>query len=213
VMAFIPNSPLSTSTEEPRLAHRTFDARITTNRLSFSGTILSFTAQDDPATFASYTFAFHETQFTPLPDTSAVAAFQEQFGVEHPVQSTVDIDSCIETRPDTIATADGTSLIFPTLCRINATAEGEAPGMIGVIFPADNTIPLRDGDATCREEIAYWRTLPGFADIGIVICAVVDRPFDPNGRAQNWMDVIAYQHVDGALFTMRAESRNFLRIQ
>jgi hypothetical protein len=205
--------PLINTDEEILIGYREFDGNIHSNRLSFHGAAITLLNANDPSTFKSYNFAFDRDGFAEMPDTNTTQAFYDRYDADFPTTSGVDIESCVQPRPDTIATEDGTSLIFPTLCRIDSSTSDGPSGMIGVVFPADNEQPLADGDATCRAEIAHWRTLSGFADMPIVLCAVVDRPNDVGAHSGRfWMDVILYQHLGNDLYNMRAESRNFQRI-
>ncbi|MHA6262438.1 hypothetical protein ACXYMO_04480 [Arenibacterium sp. CAU 1754] len=205
---------LITSDEEILMGHRTFDGSVRFGRLSFHGTAFTFTDRDDPKTFVPYSFAFDKNRFTPVPRVNRLGKFYEKYNAgDLPIKSGVDLESCVEPRRETIATGDGLSLINPMLCRIQASLPNAPDGMIGVVFPADNETPLADGDATCRSEFAHWRTLSGYEDASIVLCAIVDRPFDPDAyRPQDWMDVIFYQQYAGKLYNMRADTRNFQRI-
>ncbi|MGJ8625078.1 MAG: hypothetical protein ACSHW1_20225 [Yoonia sp.] len=189
-----------------------FDGDIRNDRLVFSGAALIFLEEDDPSTFVPYHFAFDGTAFTQLPDTVSIAEFQEIHDVDFPISSGVDLESCVQPRPDTIATQDGISLIFPTLCRINSSVDGGASGIIGVILPVDNKSLELDGDAICRTEVAHWLTLDGFADPAVVLCAIVDQPYRQGSMSRFWMDVIFYRQHAGELYNMRADSRNFQRI-
>jgi hypothetical protein len=203
---------LVNSDEQILMGYRAFEADIRNSRLSFYGSALTFLDDDDPTTYSAYNFSFDSVGFVKLPDTNFVENFHASYGVDFPTVSGVDIESCIAIRTDTTATSDGISLIFPTLCRIQSTS-GQSNGMIGVIFPEDNKKPLEDGDATCRSEIAYWRTLPGFTDVTVVLCAIVDLPYVANAySATFWMDIIFYQQYGNELYNMRADSRNFRRI-
>lgn len=196
------------------MGQRTFDGNIRFGRLSFHGTAFTFTDRDDPTTFVPYSFAFDKNRFTEVPRINNLGTFYDRYdAADMSIKSGVDLRSCVQPRLETMATGDGLSLTNPLLCRIQSSLPNSPDGMIGVIFPTDNKTPLADGDATCRSEIAHWLTLPGYENPSIVVCAVVDRPFDPDAyRAQDWMDVIFYQQYAGKLYNMRADTRNFQRI-
>lgn len=205
---------LTNSDAEILMGYRRFDAEIEDNRLSFHGAAFTFLDADDPTTFMPYNFAFDGHSFVEMTDTTLATEFYERNNADFPTVSGVDHQSCVTPRADSLETADGTPLAMSTLCRIVAAIPGHNEGMIGVIYPADNTTPLADGDATCRGEFDHWRSFPGFENKTIVLCVIVDRPYVEDAySATRWMDVIFYQHHAGDLYNMRADTRNFQRIR
>lgn len=205
---------LITSDEEILMGYRRFDASIEDGRLSFHGAAFTFLDADDPSTFMPYNFAFDGHGFVEMTDTRVATELYASNDAAFPTVSGVDGENCVTPRAGTLETADGTPLALSTLCRIVPAIPGQAEGMIGVIYPADNTKPLADGDATCRGEFDHWRSLPGFENKTIVLCAIVDRPYVEDAySATRWMDVIFYQHYAGDLYNMRADTRNFQSIR
>lgn len=205
---------LTNSNEEILMGYRRFDADIQDGRLSFHGAAFTFLDADDPSTFMPYNFAFDGSKFVQMTDTTLAAEFYARNDAAFPTVSGVDTQNCVTPRAGDMKTADGTPLALTTLCRIVPAIPGTAEGMIGVIYPADNAQPLADGDATCRAEFDHWRSFPGFKNKTIVLCAIVDRPHVQNAyMATQWMDVIFYQHYAGALYNMRADTRNFQSIR
>ena len=205
---------LVNSSEEILMGYRSFDGDIQDGRLSFHGAAFTFLDADDPSTFIPYNFAFDGTAFRELPEPTLAAEFYARNDAAFPTVSGVDLQSCVQPRADSGTTADGTPLALTVLCRIVPAIPGNNEGMIGVVYPADDSTPLADGDATCRGEFQHWRSFPGFENKTIVLCAVVDRTFVEDAySATRWMDVIFYQHYAGELYNMRADTRNFQRIR
>lgn len=193
------------------LAYRDFEGRVQSDRLSVHGGVVTFLDRDTTESFVAYNFAYSDLGFTSMLPPGPVGALHARYGLRLPTRSTVIADSCIDPRPGTTTTGRGVALIRPTLCRIAPSRAGAPMGVIGVLFPSEPG--TRDGNAMCRKEARHWHALEGFGDAGVVICIVVDRPPEPKARkAEDWMDVIAYQQIGDALLTMRASRRNFTSI-
>ncbi len=194
--------------------YRTFDATLEGDQLRFYGAAFTFLDAKDPSSFVPYNFAFDGAVFGEAPDQDLARDFYARNDALFSTASSVDPYNCVEPRADSMTMADGTPLTHSLLCPIHAAHDTEQAGMIGVIIPDENSTPLADGDAACRAEFQHWRTLPGFEDKSIVLCAIVDRRFVPDAySATSWMDVIFYQQHRGYLYNMRADTRNFQRIQ
>lgn len=203
--------------EDPLMGHRSFDANMRFGQLTFHGAAFTFQDLDETDGFAPYNFAFQTDRFTQTPrmGDTLISSFYARHKSSFSDNSGVLTDTCVNPREDNNISADGLVLTSPILCMIASDVPNRQLGMIGVVQPADSTVRLENGDATCRAEIAHWRTLPTFTNISIIICAVVDKPFDPDARrAEDWMDVIFYQQFNGTqLLNMRATTRNFQTIR
>lgn len=197
--------------------HRTFDASMRFGQLTFHGAAFTFEDADATDSFAPYNFSFRTDQFTQTPrmDDTLIASFYARHGANFSDNSGVLTNTCVNPREGNNTSADGIALTAPILCMITSDIPNQQLGMIGVVQPADNTIGLESGDATCRAEVAHWRTLPTFGNINIILCAVVDQPYNPDARrADEWMDVIYYQQAgDTNLLNMRGTTRNFQSVR
>ncbi len=207
------DSPESTVPQvSPLRGHRTFAATMRFGQLTFHGA--AFTFEDKEATdgFTPYNFAFRTDQFTQTPrmGDTLISAFYRRHNASFSDNSGVLTNTCVNPREGTNTSADGIALTAPILCMITSDVSGRQLGMIGLVQPTDNAVGLASGDATCRGEIAHWRTLPNFSNIKIILCAVVDRPYNPDARrADSWMDVIYYQQIsDTQLVNLQATDRN-----
>ncbi|SNS47176.1 hypothetical protein [Tropicimonas sediminicola] len=203
------------SGKEILMGYRRFDATVEDGRLIFHGGAFTFEDRDAPETFVPYVFEFDGTAFTGIsprhvPD---VEAYFARYDAAYPVPTAAPASDCVNPRPES-ATAEGVPLRAPILCRLpSLLPDGEA-AMIGILYPDPAALPLTDGDATCRGEVRHWQSLPGFEDIGIVFCVVMDRAFERDAySAVNWMDVIFYQAYGTRLLNMRADRRNFQSIE
>lgn len=194
------------------MGHRSFTASTRTGQLSFHGAAFTYEDIDDTSSFAPYNFAFEANLFTPTPDTgdTIITSFYQQYNASFTDESGVLTETCLNPREGSNTSAEGMALTAPILCMIASDAPGQRLGMIGVVQPADDTILVQSGDATCRGEVAHWQTFPIYEDIEIILCAVVDQPYDTGSLdADRWMDIIFYQQVsDTHLLNMDATQRN-----
>ena len=196
------------SGDEILMGLRKWSADLDDTGVTLHGAAITFLDRKDPATFMPYAFALDSSGFTAprpdqMPDIAAFFAREKADFSALPVPRPTD---CIQTRSETLP---GTVPV----CRLAAMRDGGPPAVIGLVRPADTALPLADGDATCRAEVARWLALPEFKGVPLALCAVVDRPYVPDAySAGMWMDVIFYQKRGTRLLNMRGEARNFHRI-
>ncbi|WP_341365673.1 hypothetical protein [Yoonia sp. BS5-3] len=194
------------------MGHRSFDGRMRFGQLTFHGAAFTFEDKDDPSTFVPYNFAYLTDRFsqTPRMDGNVIAPFYAQYDAAFSIDSGVLTDTCVNPRQDETEGADSIALKNPILCQIASALPDQAPAMIGVLQSEDPAAAFTDADATCRAEIALWRNQPGFEEIKIMFCAIVDGTGIEDGQpAGDWMDVIVYQQIsDVTLATLRGAGRN-----
>lgn len=203
-------APISeTFRDDPLMGHRTFSAAMRFGQLNMHGAAFTFEDESDTSGFVPYNFAFRTDQFTQTPrmDNNIIGGFYGRYKASFPTVSGVLTNTCVNFR-DT--TADGIALKAPIVCQMMSAQPNRQMAMIGIVQPSDITVALESGDATCRDEVAHWRSLPGFQSIKTIVCIVVDKPYNPDARnASDWMDVIYYQQAsDTVLLNMQATDRN-----
>lgn len=197
------------------MGYRTFDAGEHGGKLVFEGGAYTFLDRDDPSGFQTYAFRFDgERYVAAVPAASArLQQFFSRYDAAIPDGPVSAAGECTDPRPGTAATQDGIPLKTSLLCKLPSATPGGRMAAIGIVDPDPTSLPLENGDATCRREVEHWLSLERFRDIEIVFCVVVDRIPDPEAYSdESWMDIIFYQKRGTRLMNMRGTTRNFQRI-